>query len=148
MSKKNAAPFWMTTPLNKMTPAQWESLCDGCGKCCLHKLYNEEADELTYTNVVCRLMDVASCRCSSYADRLEHVPDCVVLSAYNLERLFWMPSTCAYRLLNEGKTLPEWHPLVCGDPDRVHTSGNSIQYKAVSEERAGPLEHHVVDWWD
>lgn len=140
--------FWETKSLSEMDQTEWESLCDGCGKCCLHKLYNDDDEDLMYTNVVCRLMDVMTCQCSNYENRLEHIPDCVVLTMENLDKLFWMPSTCAYRLLHEGKPLFDWHPLISKDPKSVHKAGVSIQYRAITEDMAGPLAHHVVDWWD
>lgn len=129
-----------------MTPSEWESLCDGCGKCCLHKLQFEDTGELAYTNVACRLLDLNTCRCRRYAQRQRYVPDCVRLDPQNVGELDWMPSTCAYRLLAEGKDLPSWHPLVSGDPQSVHDAGISIRGRAIAEERAWTLEHHIVDW--
>jgi uncharacterized cysteine cluster protein YcgN (CxxCxxCC family) len=129
-----------------MTGEEWESLCDGCGKCCLHKLEDEEDGRILYTNVACRLLDLGSGRCSRYAERRRFVPDCIALSADNLEELTWLPSTCAYRLLAEGKTLPWWHPLVSGDPETVHRAGISVRGRVVAETRAGPLDHHLVTW--
>jgi uncharacterized cysteine cluster protein YcgN (CxxCxxCC family) len=143
--KQDAVPFWERKSLAEMTEQEWESLCDGCGKCCLHKLEDIDTGEIEFTNVVCRLMDMGTCRCSRYADRARLMPDCVILTPDNLERLNWMPSTCAYRLLNEGKQLFDWHPLVSGDPDSVHRAGISIRGRAISERRAGPLEHHVLE---
>jgi uncharacterized cysteine cluster protein YcgN (CxxCxxCC family) len=139
-------PFWQTKRLEDMSDAEWESLCDGCGRCCLHKLRYERTEALAYTNVACRLLDLVSCRCGDYAHRRERVPDCVRLTAETLREIDWLPPSCAYRRLAEGKDLLWWHPLVSGDPETVHTAGISVRGRAVSEKRAGPLEHHVVDW--
>jgi uncharacterized cysteine cluster protein YcgN (CxxCxxCC family) len=140
-----AISFWKQKSLSQMTPKEWESLCDGCGKCCLHKLEDIDTGEIAFTNVVCRLMEMGSCRCSRYEDRARLMPDCVTLTPEKLERLNWMPSTCAYRLLNEGKELYDWHPLISGDSDSVHRAGISIRGRAISERSAGPLEHHVLE---
>lgn len=140
------APFWQRKSLAEMDRAEWESLCDGCGKCCLHKIQYEDSGELCYTNVACKLLDLNSCRCSRYAERQRFVPDCVQLSPDNIGELSWMPSTCAYRLLAEGKPLFDWHPLVSGDPASVHRAGQSVLGRAVPEKKAWTLEHHIVDW--
>ncbi|MDA0675609.1 MAG: YcgN family cysteine cluster protein [Proteobacteria bacterium] len=138
-------PFWKTTRLQDMTDTEWESLCDGCAKCCLHKL--EDLDHsVYYTNVACRLLDLGACRCTNYAERAKHVHDCVPLRPDNIEKLHWMPSTCAYRLLAKGRDLPWWHPLVSGDPESVHRAGISARGRMVEEEKAGDLEDHLVDW--
>ncbi|MBV8913545.1 MAG: YcgN family cysteine cluster protein [Acetobacteraceae bacterium] len=141
-----ARPFWKTKSLGEMTRAEWESLCDGCGRCCLHKLRDEETEELAFTNVACRLLDTHTCRCRNYARRREHVPDCVSLTAESLATIDWLPPSCAYRLLQEGKDLPWWHPLVCGDPSTVHRAGVSVRGRAVDERRAGMLENYITDW--
>ncbi|MDQ2067387.1 YcgN family cysteine cluster protein [Xinfangfangia sp. CPCC 101601] len=126
--------FWETVPLNKMTPAEWEALCDGCGKCCLNKLEFEDDGEVAYTSVACRLFDDATCRCGDYANRRQFVPECVFLTPKTLAKsAYWMPATCAYKLLYQGKTLPDWHPLVTGDPESTHSSGNSVRGQTVSE---------------
>ncbi len=140
------APFWMTTSLDRMTQAEWESLCDGCGRCCLHKLRDEDTEALSYTNVSCRLLDNDTCRCSQYETRQVKVPDCVSLTPKSLDSIDWLPPTCAYRRLAEGKDLAWWHPLVSGDPETVHTAGISVRGRSVNERRAGPLEHHIVEW--
>ena len=143
-------PFWRTTPLAEMTREQWESLCDGCGRCCLIKLQDEdgEGDEVDYTDVACRLLDLGLCRCTRYAERKRLVPGCVVLTPANLDRLPWMPSTCAYRLVAEGKDLPWWHHLVSGDPEDVHRAGISVRGRVVPETRVEEedLEDHIVEW--
>jgi hypothetical protein len=140
--------FWTDTPLGEMTRAQWESLCDGCGRCCLHKLQDEDSGATFYTNVACRLLDVDRCRCTRYRDRHRWVADCVRLTRGNLAMLEWMPSTCAYRLLYEGKPLPRWHPLVSGDPESVHRAGISVRGKVVDERAVDPgdLHEHVIEW--
>ncbi|MBV7255739.1 YcgN family cysteine cluster protein [Pacificimonas sp. WHA3] len=138
------APFWETVPLEKMTRDQWESLCDGCGKCCLMKMEDEDTGDVIPTNIACRLLDRDTCRCSDYRRRKAHVPDCVRLTAARIETFAWLPTTCAYRLVAQGETLPEWHPLVSGDPDSVHEAGISVRGWTVSELDAGPMEHHLT----
>jgi len=139
-------PFWQTKRLSEMTAAEWESLCDGCGRCCLHKLRHEETGELSFTNVACRLLDLHSCRCREYPTRRRQVPDCVQLSPKTLPEIDWLPPSCAYRRLAEGRGLAWWHPLVSGSRETVHTAGVSVRGRAVSEKRAGPLEHHIAEW--
>ena len=136
--------FWREKSLAEMTPAEWESLCDGCGKCCLHKLRYPDGS-LKLTRVSCRLLDTDSCRCTNYPKRKQLVPDCVVLSQGNVEKLDWLPSTCAYRVLDAGGDLAAWHPLVSGDPDSVHTAGISVRGRCISERKAGSLENYIVD---
>jgi uncharacterized cysteine cluster protein YcgN (CxxCxxCC family) len=143
------APFWKTKTLEEMTPDEWESLCDGCGRCCLHKLVYEDetpAGQLCYTNVACRLLDTESCRCTKYPTRKRYVPDCVTLTPEEVKKINWLPPSCAYRRVAEGKGLAWWHPLVSGDPETVHTAGISVRGRAISERQAGPLDHHIVDW--
>ncbi len=140
------APFWKTRRLDEMTREEWESLCDGCGRCCLHKLRYEDTGALSFTNVACRLLDLESCRCSDYARRRRRVPDCVNLTPKVLAEIDWLPPSCAYRRLAEGRDLAWWHPLVSGDPDTVHRAGISVQGRAVSERQAGALESHIVEW--
>lgn len=139
--------FWRHKKLGEMSAQEWESLCDGCGKCCLNKLIDED-DEVLYTNVACRLLDGDCVRCTRYKDRFRLVPDCVRLTPETVGKLKWLPSTCAYRLLNEGQDLPDWHPLVSGRPESVVEAGVSVQGRVISERDAGPLEHHLVDWAD
>jgi uncharacterized cysteine cluster protein YcgN (CxxCxxCC family) len=139
-------PFWKTKRLSEMTLAEWESLCDGCGRCCLHKLRYEDTASLAYTNVACRLLDLSTCQCSDYANRRRRVPDCVQLTPQALREIDWLPPSCAYRRVAEGKDLACWHPLVSGDPDSVHDAGISVRGRAVGERRAGPLDHHIVEW--
>jgi uncharacterized cysteine cluster protein YcgN (CxxCxxCC family) len=138
-------PFWETKTLRQMSRAEWESLCDGCGKCCIHKLEDEETGELLPTNVACRLLDRRSGLCSDYKHRKIHVPECVRLTPEKLEELDWLPGTCAYRLLYNGEPLRDWHPLISGDPESVHRAGISVRGWTVSEDDVGDLEHHLVD---
>ena len=139
-------PFWKHKTLGEMTRAEWESLCDGCAKCCLAKVQDVESDEIAFTNVACRLLDLDTCRCKKYAKRRRHVPTCQQLTSDNVPEFDWLPSSCAYRLVAAGKDLPWWHHLVSGDPDLVHARGRSVRGKVVSETEAGPLEHHLVEW--
>jgi len=119
--------FW-ELPLKSLTPDEWEALCDGCGKCCLNKLEDADTGELAFTSVACRLLDGETCRCAQYPIRHQFVPECVVLSPKTLPKVaYWMPSTCAYRLLYDGQPLPDWHPLLTGDPESVHKAGMSVR---------------------
>ena len=122
------------------------SLCDGCGRCCLHKLRHEETNELSFTNVACHLLNLDSCQCGDYANRQRQVPDCVSLTPRGLKEIDWLPPSCAYRRIRDGKGLAWWHPLVSGDPDTVHQAGVSVRGRAVSERQAGALEEHIVEW--
>ncbi len=140
------APFWTTKTLDQMTDAEWESLCDGCGRCCLHKLRYDDTNALAFTNVACRLLEIETGRCSDYARRQRKVPDCVRLTPATVAEVDWLPPSCAYRLVHEGKPLEWWHPLVSGDPETVHSAGVSVRGKAITERRAGMLEHHIVEW--
>jgi uncharacterized cysteine cluster protein YcgN (CxxCxxCC family) len=140
-----SARFWEDMPLAKLDRAQWEALCDGCGKCCVHKLEDEETGELHATNVACRLLDRRMGRCSDYRHRHAYVSECVRLNANNVAGIEWLPSTCASRLRAEGRPLPEWHYLVCGDREAVHAAGQSTRGWTISEDDAGDFEHHLVD---
>ncbi len=131
-------PFWKTKTLAEMTRPEWESLCDGCGRCCLHKVEDIDTGKLYFTSVVCHLFDDQSCRCTRYTERSTLVPDCLVLSMENLDQINFLPDTCAYRLLNEGQGLPDWHPLVSGDPNSVHRAGISVRDRVISEEFVHP----------
>jgi len=137
--------FWEEKSLRAMTREEWESLCDGCGKCCLHKLEDEITGEIFPTNVACRLLDRRQGRCRDYKNRKSLVPDCVQLTANKLDHLEWLPKTCAYRLVADGQPLPEWHHLLTGSYESVHEAGASVRGWTVSEDDAGELEHHIVD---
>lgn len=113
-------PFWKRKTLDQLDAAEWESLCDGCGLCCLQKLEDEDDGSVYYTSIACRLLDLQSCRCSDYPNRTRHVPDCIQLTPDQAGQFHWLPPTCAYRLVSEGKDLPLWHHLISGDPDAVH----------------------------
>lgn len=139
-------PFWKIKPLASMSRAEWESLCDGCGRCCLHKLRDEDTEALAHTAVACRLLDIDSCRCRDYANRRAHVPDCVKLTPRRLAGIDWLPPSCAYRLVAEGKDLPWWHPLVSGRAGTVHEAGASVRGRAVPERAVRDLEDHLADW--
>jgi len=141
-------PFWETKSLTEMTPAQWESLCDGCALCCLNKVEDVETNIVHYTDVVCQLLDTDACRCTQYEQRTKLVPECVKLTPQNLEQLPWMPPTCAYRLLYENKPLPEWHPLISGHRSSVHDAGASVRGRCISEEfvHEDDLLARIVDW--
>ena len=143
-----AEPFWRRKTLEEMTPAEWEKLCDGCGKCCLHKLEDADTGEISYTNVACRLLDLGTCRCSDYKHRRMLVHDCLQLSPKSIRELKWLPPTCGYRLIDEGRDLYWWHPLVSGDPETVHQAGISVRGRAIAESKAGDLEDHIVEWKD
>jgi uncharacterized cysteine cluster protein YcgN (CxxCxxCC family) len=138
--------FWRTKTLAAMSQAEWESLCDGCGRCCLHKLRDEVTGEISFTNVACRLLNLKTARCTDYPSRRTKVPDCVQLTPRTVDGLDWLPPSCAYRLVSEGKDLFAWHPLVSGNPQTVQAAGVSVAGRAISERRAGPLEHHLADW--
>ncbi|BCX88923.1 conserved hypothetical protein [Methylomarinovum tepidoasis] len=137
-------PFWRRKSLAEMTEAEWESLCDRCGRCCLHKIEDIDTGEILFTNVVCALFDLAGGRCTRYRIRRQLVPDCLDLKE-GLPPLHWLPQTCAYRLLAESKPLPWWHPLVSGDPETVHEAGISIRSFAIPETEVEDVHDHVVE---
>jgi len=139
-------PFWKTKTLDEMTREEWESLCDGCGRCCLHKLRDDDTGVIAWTNVACRLLDTQTCQCSDYKHRRRRVPDCVRLTPEALAEIDWLPPSCAYRRLGEGRDLAWWHPLVSGDPETVHSAGISVRGRAIDERTAGALEDHITAW--
>ena len=145
-----ARPFWNTKTLKEMTTEEWESLCDGCGRCCLHKLEDIDTGLYFYTNVACRLLDQDTCRCKEYPNRMSLVKDCLVLSPADHEHYNWLPTTCAYRRLANGMDLEWWHPLVSGDPVTVHQARISVRSRTVSENnvRKEQLEDHIISWID
>ncbi|MDE1173852.1 MAG: YcgN family cysteine cluster protein [Parvibaculaceae bacterium] len=142
-------PFWKTKTLAEMTAPEWESLCDGCGKCCLVKLEDEDTGALAFTEIACHLLDCQSCQCKDYENRSQIVPDCVKLTPESLDEIDWLPDSCAYRLVADGDDLPNWHPLVSGERDSVHRAGASVQGRVHLTDRDVPLEHfqdYIADW--
>lgn len=138
-----AQPFW-ERPLEALSREEWEALCDGCGQCCLHKVEDEDTGAVYHTNVACKLLDLQTARCSDYANRRKFVPDCLRLTAEVAATASWLPETCAYRRRAEGLPLPDWHYLLSGDREAVHTAGVSVRGKVISEVFAGPIEQHIV----
>lgn len=141
-------PFWKRKTLAEMTEVEWESLCDGCGKCCLNKLQDPDDGEIVHTDVACKLLDLGTCRCSNYENRRTYVPDCISLTPESVRKLSWLPPTCAYRLIDEGKDLYDWHPLVSGRAESVHEAGISARGRIVSERDIPETnwEEHIVVW--
>jgi uncharacterized protein len=140
--------FWESYPLEKLNRAEWEAVCDGCGKCCLNKLEDEETGEVALTRVACRLLDDQSCRCAQYPNRHQFVPECIVLTPKTLvDNMYWLPLTCAYRLLYEGRPLYGWHPLVSGDPESVHDAGVSVRGMTIPEFAVDEddWEDHIIE---
>ncbi|GMN03797.1 YcgN family cysteine cluster protein [Erythrobacter sp. MTPC3] len=137
--------FW-NLPLADLTRAEWEALCDGCGRCCLHKIEDADTGAIEDTNVACKLLDTGSAKCSDYRNRKAFVPDCLRLTLSIVEDVPWLPSTCAYRLRAEGRPLRSWHYLISGDREDVVRAGVSVAGRVVSELDAGPIEHHIVEW--
>jgi hypothetical protein len=152
MTNRNATPslrpqFWETVDLTDMTKSEWESLCDGCGKCCLLKLEDEDTEEIKFTNVACRLFDDTTCKCQNYALRKQMVAGCVVLTPENIERIaYWMPKTCGYRRVFEGQPLMDWHPLISGNPDSANITNNSFQNRTIPEYEVNEedLENYII----
>jgi uncharacterized cysteine cluster protein YcgN (CxxCxxCC family) len=141
-------PFWKHKTLRELDDAEWESLCDGCGRCCLNKVEFEDTGEIVWTDLRCKLLDPESCRCSDYANRQATVPDCIRLTVEEVETLTWLPPTCGYRLVKEGRDLYWWHPLISGDPDTVHAAGISVRGRTINENNVhwDDYEEHEVDW--
>ena len=142
--------FWETKRLHEMTSEQWEQLCDGCGRCCLHKLEDEDTQQLFFTAVTCRLFDAHTCRCTDYSQRTQRVADCMVLHVDEVQEFRFLPRSCAYRRLHEGRSLASWHPLLSGRTESVHEAGISVRHKTINETVVHPddLEGHIVDWFD
>jgi uncharacterized cysteine cluster protein YcgN (CxxCxxCC family) len=141
--------YWETKSLDEMSRAEWEGLCDGCARCCLVKLEDEDTSEIHYTDVGCKLLDGATCKCRDYPNRQKKVEDCVRLTPESVRDLNWLPTTCAYRLLSEGKDLPDWHPLVSGDAESVHSAGISVRKRiSASEDDLTPdqIVERIVRW--
>lgn len=145
MQAKNR--FWEEVPFDQLSEAEWESLCDGCCQCCAHKLQDEDTDEIFKTNIICQYLDLKQCSCTVYSERRQMVPDCIKVTTQNADKLSWMPETCAYRLLANGKPLPEWHPLLNDDPESVIKAGVSVKGKVICETDINEedMEDFVVD---
>ena len=145
----NDKPFWRTKTLNQLTRSEWESLCDGCGQCCLHKLQDDDTNEIYWTSVACTLLNPDSCQCRDYPNRKKTVPDCVFLTPEIVDEVDWLPVTCAYRLVAEGSDLYWWHPLVSGSPETVYEAGISVRGKVTAfdhdlEDDDDYLDHMVM----
>ncbi len=142
--------FWRTKQLHEMTDKEWESLCDGCAKCCLVKLEDYDTEEIYATNLACKLLDIENCRCSDYPARQALVDDCLKLDRETVMSLTWLPESCSYKLIARGEPLPDWHHLVCGSRDNMHAVGASIKHLAVSELEVqdSDLEQHIIRWVD
>ena len=140
--------FWKTTPLSDMSPDEWEALCDGCGKCCVIKLEDVDDGTIYYTDIGCKQLDTSSCRCKDYSNRKAIVPDCVILKPDSLDALPWMPTSCAYRLINEGQDLPRWHPLITGNAQSTHDAGQSVKDKIFTEGDIAEDDYpdHIKNW--
>lgn len=140
--------YWKEKSLAEMSSAEWEALCDGCGRCCLNKLEDWDTGEIHWTNVACRLLDGHSCACSDYSNRFDHVPDCIQLTPAKVSELGWLPPSCAYRLVHEGKDLMPWHHLISGSRETVHEAGVSVRGRCVPEDGIEPedYEEHLVRW--
>lgn len=137
-------PFWQRKALHEMTDSEWESLCDGCGRCCLNKLEDEDTGEILYTRAACRLLDIDQCRCTRYSRRVRDMPGCLDLRV-GFSQFNWLPQTCAYRLVHEGRPLPVWHPLLTGRVESVHEAGVSVRAIAISEADVDDIEDHVME---
>lgn len=138
-------PFWETVPLDRMSREQWESICDGCGKCCVHKLEDDDTGEIFPTNVACRLLDGRTARCKDYPNRKAHVPECVRLTPAVLDTIDWLPSSCSYLRVHRGQGLAEWHHLITGDRESIHRAKASVRGRTVSEDEVGDLENHIIE---
>ncbi|WP_345292666.1 YcgN family cysteine cluster protein [Kangiella marina] len=140
--------FWLTTPMHEMSHEQWESLCDGCGKCCRIQFLDDDDTMLMQTDVACGLLDTDTLRCTDYDNRLSKVPDCVQITPETLKDYYWLPRSCSYKVVERGEDLPQWHHLVSGDPDRIHTLGHSLQGKLVSERDVPEeqVEERIIEW--
>lgn len=143
-------PFWRVKTLEQMSETEWESLCDGCGRCCLLKLEDDDTGEIHLTRLACKLLDLKSCRCKDYANRQKHVSDCLRIDPAAVRRLTWLPPTCGYRLIADGKDLAWWHPLVSGSPDTVHAAGISVGSWARSEKgiKETSVERYIISGWE
>lgn len=149
IASPKTAPFWETSTLEEMTPDEWESLCDGCGRCCLVKLEDADTGAILATDIGCALFDAGTCRCRDYPNRSRTIPDCVTLTPEAVRNLKWLPPTCAYRLVANGEPLRWWHPLISGDPDSVAAAGISVKGRVSASETEvaeADLVDHIVKW--
>ena len=147
--KQRSIPFWEAKSLEEMDPVEWESLCDGCAKCCLFKIEDSDSGKVFYTDIACRMLDLKTCRCKIYEHRFEVIKDCLSLTYEKLLTIDWLPETCAYRRLAEGRGLAWWHPLISGSQETVRQAGISICGKPIKRELSVDLlkiEEHVIDW--
>lgn len=140
--------FWETKSLKQMTKYEWESLCDGCGKCCLHKLEDIDTGEVSISNVTCSFLDEETCNCKDYSNREKNVPDCISLDLKNIKKLQWLPETCAYRLIDEGKSLYNWHHLISGSKSTIHEYGMSIRDYSINESKLNNAEEYILEWFN
>jgi len=138
-------PFWEVVPLDRMSREQWESICDGCGKCCVHKLEDDDTGEIFPTNVACRLLDNRTAQCKDYPNRKAHVPECVRLTPAVLDTIDWLPASCSYLRVHRGQGLAEWHHLITGDRESIHRAKASVRNRTVSEDEVGDLENHIIE---
>ena len=147
-TRSDDLPFWKAKTLDEMSSREWESLCDGCARCCLNKLEDWDSGEIVWTDVACTLLDSGTCRCKDYENRAATVPDCIQLTPEEVRTLSWLPPTCAYRLVHEGRDLYWWHPLMSGDSETIHAAGISVQNRTVPEDgmELEDYEYHVVTW--
>lgn len=144
----NKLRFWEQKKLDELSDAEWESLCDGCGRCCLNKLEDEDTGEIHYTDIACKLLDTTSCRCQHYSTRFKHVPDCLQVRPLDAQKLSWLPASCAYVKVFKGEPLADWHPLISGNPLSVHNAGIGVGGRCVPENEV-PLNewaHHLIVW--
>lgn len=142
--------FWEQKTLDEMSDSEWESLCDGCGRCCMHKLEDEDSGDIFYTDVACKLLDTSSCQCKQYSTRFDHVPDCVSVRPLDAQKISWLPKSCAYVKLANGEPLADWHPLISGDPDSVQSAGIGVNGRCFDETKVpvAEWEQHLVVWAD
>lgn len=140
--------FWEIKSLKQMTKYEWESLCDGCGKCCLHKLEDIDTGEVSISNVTCSFLDEETCNCKDYSNREKNVPDCISLDLKNIKKLQWLPETCAYRLIDEGKSLYNWHHLISGSKSTIHEYGMSVRDYSINESKLNNAEEYILEWFN
>ena len=145
ITKNTGKPFWEKKKLHEMSEEEWESLCDGCSKCCLHKVESEDTGDVHYTSLACSMLNLKTCQCTDYTLRHQRVPDCVKLTPKRIDEFKFLPETCAYRIISEKKSLPAWHPLQSGSPKTVHDEGISVMRFAKHPDQDDVIEHHLID---